>query len=882
MPLLAFPNGRLTLLFLLVFPLISLPGCQDAFASLATTPTPAPTATFTPTATATSTPTPSLTPTPTPTPSSGSVAFISNRHDRFEVYQQEIDTGRLNALTGDGLEKADLTWTSDGKQFAFAARKADGPWQIYLGDRTGRIRALTEGPADNRQPAWSPDGRRLAFTTNRDGNWEIYLINSDGSGLVNLTRHPASDWHPTWSPDGRKIAFATNRDGNWEIYVMDADGRNPLNLTASLAGEDFPVWSPTGGQIAFASDADGQWDIYLMNSNGTERRNLTRSPGYDGHPAWSPDGERLVFASKRDGNFEIYQIDLQGSGLKRLTEDISDDLHPSWVRLADLKAQRGSRVLAGQNALLTGDELDYKPVTFWHFPADPKIDGMRSHILYTLGQVETGLFSQGRTVFGFEPGDDYQQIYARDTAFILPTAQYFYPSIFLYSPVEEFLYRQYEENTLSSDGDAGLRPGAGAISGVLCAGPSCVNKTTVVSDEESSLIHAAYLYYKAGGGIAWLRKQIRGEAIIGRLNRAMEWLYNHRLDKERRLLKRGHTVDWGDVKVEPGANPSDLAPGDQWTISIYDQAVAFRACRELAEMNRAVGDTAAADRWAQRADELRRHANEHLWQPQRGFYRTHLHLTPVPHPLDEDTIISIANAVAVYTGLADEKQVEAIFDRLEYARRSMGAVKPGLTLYPPYPSGFFAYPQMGEGMYQNGGLWDWWGGVQITAEFQHGLAKQALEHLAMVAKDWSARPFGLPEWQLARTGEARGSLNYAASAGAMGEAIIAGLFGVRLDQSGVELAPRLGPYEGYIHVYQPATDLYAAYRYNWKDGVATMNYGTNHTDPIRLRILLPFADRPVTTVALDGQAVAYTMERSGADTYVVLTAPPGKHQVIVK
>jgi Tol biopolymer transport system component len=864
-----------------LFSLMLLLGCQNSAISTLILPTPGVTETATFIPTATNTPTPSPTPTPTPTPSSGSVAFISNRHGQFEVYLQEIDSGHLSLLTQDRLEKADLAWAPDRNWFAFAAKKANGHWQIYLEDLTGKTIPLTEGPADSRQPAWSPDGRRLAFVTNRDGNWEIYLVNRDGSGLVNLTRNPASDWHPTWSPDGQKIAFVSNRDGNWEIYVVDVNGNNLVNLTNSLAGEDFPVWSPTGELIAFISDAEGQWDVYLMNADGTGRRNLTHNPGYDGQPAWSPDGKYLVFTSKRDGNFELYQIRADGSDLKRLTRNPADDVYPVWVKPPE--GGKGATPKKGRTPKQGGaskGELDYQPVTLWHFPADPRIDGMRAHILQTLGQVETGFLSQNRTIFGFEPGDDYQQIYIRDTSFILPTAQYFYPPIFLFSPVEEFLYRQYEDDTLSSDGDAGMRPGAGAISGVLCLGPSCVNKETVVSDEESSLIHAAYICYKAGGGADWLRKQIRGKTIIERLNWAMEWLYTHRLDNKWQLLKRGHTVDWGDVKVEPGGNPTDIAPGDQWTISIYDQAIAYRACQELAEMNRAVGDLANAERWAQRAAELRRYTNQYLWQAQRGFYRTHLHLEPVPHPIDEDAIISIANAVAVYTGLADELQAGAIFENLETARRSMGAIKPGLSLYPPYPSGFFAYHQMGEGMYQNGGLWDWWGGVQITAEFQHGRAQQALEHLMMVAKDWSTRPFGLPEWQFARTGEARGSLNYAASAGAMGEAIIAGLFGVHLNKDEVKLAPRLGFNDGYIRVYQPATDLYVAYRYTWKDKVATMEYGSNHTAPIQVRLLLPL-NQPVATVALDGQAVAYTLERIGADTYLVLTAPPGRHQIIV-
>ncbi len=71
-----------------------------------------------------------------------------------------------------------------------------------------------------------------------------------------------------------------------------------------------------------------------------------------------------------------------------------------------------------------------------------------------------------------------------------------------------------------------------------------------------------------------------------------------------------------------------------------------------------------------------------------------------PHTnFNEDAIVSIANALTLYTGLSDHA---SLLDKLEEARRADGAIKPGLSLYPPYPAGIFAYAQMAEGQYQNG------------------------------------------------------------------------------------------------------------------------------------------------------------------------------------
>ena len=89
-------------------------------------------------------------------------------------------------------------------------------------------------------------------------------------------------------------------------------------------------------------------------------------------------------------------------------------------------------------------------------------------------------------------------------------------------------------------------------------------------------------------------------------------------------------------------------------------------------------------------------------------------------------MVSIANAVAVYTGLADTSERGPIFRALEAARLAAGAAKPGLSLYPPYPPGFFDYPQMSPGQYQNGAVWDWWGGIQISAELLEGVRRRLL------------------------------------------------------------------------------------------------------------------------------------------------------------
>jgi len=523
-------------------------------------------------------------------------------------------------------------------------------------------------------------------------------------------------------------------------------------------------------------------------------------------------------------------------------------------------------------------ELGHPPTaTVWYMPDYPSIEAMRDNIAYTFQLCETRLEGVEGPVYGLLPAQEYGMIFVRDTSTMMPALQYFHGDEYLRTPVEEFLRRQYGPDTESIDGDI---PGDGAISAVIGPGGH-IDKATVVSDEETHLIHAAYFYYRAIGGADWLRKELAGEPIIVRLNRALDWLYTHRFDSVHQLIKRGHTADWGDIKFEPGPNPTDLDPlTDHWTCSIYDQALAYRALVELVEMNRVLGDEPRACDLQERAEQLRLATNANLWNSEGGFYLTHLHLTPLTHPFPEKQMVSIANALVAYVGLTDPIRSQGIFANLERARLAAGAGKPGVTLYPPYPAQFFAHVQMSPGEYQNGGLWDWWGGVQITAEFESGSSSLALAHLRMVAEDWTLHPRQIFEWQMPQTREGWGAENYASAAATMGEAIVRGLFGVTIEENGVRLQPRLRKHEGRIRVLQPASGFYASYDYRYEPHFIVLDYGSNHARPLEIRVLLPLGKK-TEKVSIDGFSASHRLETVLQDSYSVFQAPSGVHRVVV-
>jgi hypothetical protein len=259
-----------------------------------------------------------------------------------------------------------------------------------------------------------------------------------------------------------------------------------------------------------------------------------------------------------------------------------------------------------------------------------------------------------------------------------------------------------------------------------------------------------------------------------------------------------------------------------------------------------------------------------------------VHLTPLAHDFDEDNMVSIANAVAIVCGLTDASQDAMILAALEAARLAAGAAKPGLTLYPPYPAGFFALPDMRPGSYQNGGVWDWWGGWQVLAEFQAGYSQVARTHLLQTTADWATHPGQIFEWQEVSALAGHGGDQYAGAAGVYAQAIVEGLFGVSLSLASPTLSPRLGDWPGSIVVQQPASSLHLRYTYQPSTDRLVLSYETNHPAPtFPLRLLLSPGFEP-GQVQLDGVPLAWERVSQGQDMVLTASLPTGYHSLVVE
>jgi hypothetical protein len=100
-----------------------------------------------------------------------------------------------------------------------------------------------------------------------------------------------------------------------------------------------------------------------------------------------------------------------------------------------------------------------------------------------------------------------------------------------------------------------------------------------------------------------------------------------------------------------------------------------------------------------------------------------------------------------------------------------GAGSIGLTLYPPYPKGFFANKIMNpEYSYQNGGDWTWFGGRMIQQLVRFGFIQEAYEQIQPMVKRVKDNN-GFYEWYSVDN-KPRGSGTFRGEAGVLYSAIL--------------------------------------------------------------------------------------------------------------
>jgi TolB protein len=256
----------------------------------------------------------------------------------------------------------DIVQTLTGHQgiatstIAFVSNRS-GRKEIYLADYDGSNgRQLTHDNALSVSPALSPNGRRLAYTGYQAGYADIYVVDLATGARVRLVKFPGTNSGARFSPDGNLLACTVSKDGNPELYVVGLGG-GARRLTHTRGAESCPSWSPDAAEIIYSSDETGAPQLYRISSSGGSGRLVPTGFGYCTEPSWSPDGQRLTFNVRSGGGFSIAVMDVNGGAARIVTQGENpvwgaDSRHivystGSTISLLDVPSGKSTPVVSG-------------------------------------------------------------------------------------------------------------------------------------------------------------------------------------------------------------------------------------------------------------------------------------------------------------------------------------------------------------------------------------------------------------------------------------------------------------------------------------------------------------------------------------------------------
>ena len=370
---------------------------------------------------------------------------------------------------------------------------------------------------------------------------------------------------------------------------------------------------------------------------------------------------------------------------------------------------------------------------------------------------------------GFNAGDGYGEVWIRDYNTFIELSAEVYPDSVLKENLLVFFRMQGD--------DGNIIDGFSPIEKVGKNTPDftysdlepryAAHKNTVETDQETSLIQAIYKYLKVTGDRTIFDEIIGGKTVAERMVWAMDFLMNERYNEKYGLIIGATTADWGDVQPEHGWGV-DLDNNTHKAIDIYDNAMFIVALNNLIEM---LPET--KERWLPIKNRIAENTRKYLWDEKNQKYIPHIYLngSPFPDDFDENKIFYHGGtAIAIEAGLLSKEEIKISLDKMVANVKASGAGSIGLTLYPPYPAGFFENKIMNpEYNYQNGGDWTWFGARMIQELIKNGFVEEAYQQMQPMVKRVKDND-GFFEWYSVNN-EPRGSGTFRGSAGVLYKAI---------------------------------------------------------------------------------------------------------------
>ena len=231
------------------------------------------------------------------------------------------------------------------------------------------------------------------------------------------------------------------------------------------------------------------------------------------------------------------------------------------------------------------------------------------------------------------------------------------------------------------------------------------------ADIEYLVVEGAVYLYKTTGDNEWLSR------VLPALEKGIDYITSDekRWDRERGLVKRPFTIDTWDFTPLPDTGTNRrIEPHTPMSIMHGDNSGVYQAMKQLAWLNRRLGNEKRAEEWLERAAKLRESIFRHLWNGR--FFIHQLHLNHDGLDDREAERLSLSNPYDINRGLTNQDESRSIISEYMQRRERTELFAEWFTIDPPYEK-FYHYDA---GRYVNGAVSPFTAGELAKAAFDNG------------------------------------------------------------------------------------------------------------------------------------------------------------------
>lgn len=278
------------------------------------------------------------------------------------------ETGHIWRINADGSGMLQLTrgtdgessprWASDGKSFAFIAKRGTEPEavaQIFLiSNEGGEAHALSNHATAASNITWSPDNAVIYFRAadpktaeqkaREKAKDDVIQFDEDyqqqhlwNIAVATKAEHRITDGSYSvlsysLSDDGTKIVCHRSpspllEDGDLsEVWVMDSTGANARQITHNHVSENDATLSPDNTQVMFLSGANQNFDTYYNakifvapTAGGDAHLLMPDLPHEVTRASWSKDGKSIFFLANMGVHSELFKVSVASAKPEQLT-----------------------------------------------------------------------------------------------------------------------------------------------------------------------------------------------------------------------------------------------------------------------------------------------------------------------------------------------------------------------------------------------------------------------------------------------------------------------------------------------------------------------------------------------------------------------------------